>query len=133
MGHITISKNFTSGAVYATLSTGVTHTSTVLNVSKFNHIIFYASGDTGAAGFTGSLTVEASPDGTNFFAYTGFQSHTNTADTLSSGITVSTASSQTFTLRDIGAIHSLRFEMDISNVNASTTVEVLFSARHEDS
>ena len=135
MGKVTISKTFTSTTLFSgedfTATSGAT-SSSILNISRYNHILFYAQADTGTISFAATITAEVSPDGTNFFPYSGFLNDDNISNTGSSAISLSTASSSIFEIRNIGDIHSIRFTLTMINHNASTSVDLFFSARTND-
>lgn len=132
MAKVTLSKNLTNTTLFSAETNNGATTSSNVNISRQNELLFYAEADTGAASFAASITFSVSPDGTNFFPYGGILRDDNTANTGVSGITLNTAGSEVFTFRDVGAIHTFVATLTIANRNASTTVNVRFSARTED-
>lgn len=131
MGKVQISKHFTSSTIFSGETNNGSTTGT-LNISRFNHARFYAQADTGAASFAATISLEVSPDGTNFFTSTGILLDSNINNSALSAITLATASSEVFGISNIGAIHTLRFTLNIANRNASTSVDLFFSLRTED-
>lgn len=129
MGKINKSREFISTGSLFSGESSAGATTTILNVSKLDNMMFYADSDTGGAGFAGTISVEISRDGTNF---TSFRGLVEDSGAIVSGITLNTASSEVFSIRELGAYHSLRFTLNLANVNASTSVNLLFSSRSED-
>ena len=114
-------ENFTTGAATVT---------TALNISSFEDIIFYADMNaTGAAGLAATLTARISSDGSSFSAYPGLLRVDNLSNTGASQITLNTSGSEVFTIKNLGAMHSIQFSLTMANQIASTTFNLKYSGR----
>ena len=114
-------ENFTSTSG-ATLST--------LNISRFDDIVFYAdSNATGAVALVATITAEISADGSSFQAFPGFIRLNNDANTATTAFSLATNSSEVFSMKNLGAIHSIRFSLTMANQIASTTINLKYSGR----
>lgn len=128
MGKTNKGREYTDGTIFSGEKSAGS-TSSTLDVRKLDNIMFYADSDTGGAGFTASITTEISRDGTNF---TRFRGLIEDAGNIVSGVSLATASSEVFSIRNLGSYHTIRFNLTLSNVNASTTVNLFYSSRAED-
>ena len=132
MGKVTISKTFTGTTLFNDEGAAAS-TSGSINISRYNHLDFYAQlNATGGAGLVASLSAEVSPDGVNFFPYSGFLPHDNVANTGVTGFTLNTSGSTVFSIKHIGGIHTIRMTLTMANVIASTSFDLFFSARTDD-
>jgi len=128
MGKTNKSRDFINGTLFSGVSSSGS-TSTTLEVLKLDNIVFYGDSDTGGAGFAASITIDVSRDGTNFSTFRGI---VNESGAIISGVTLATAGSEVFSMRELGGVHTIRFNLTLANVNASTTVNLFYSSRSED-
>ena len=137
MAKISIATNFTNTTLFVNenfTSTVGNTISSILEIPQYDFVTFYgALNNTGAAALAATLTVEVSPNTSTFFTYDGMVNEINTGFTGATQLTFNTGTAHVFTLRDIGAINSLRFTLGIVNQIPSTTFNLRYSARKRDS
>lgn len=127
---LAISQAVTNGTIFNAAS-GTANTSAALNISRFDEVTFYATASpTAAVAYTATVSCEASPDGTNFFAYQGILAHNSTSPAVS--LSFATSTTYVFTLKDIGAIHSVRIVLSQSASTAGTAFNMTYFARTKD-
>ena len=123
---------FTNASLFTNenFTTGAATVSSILNISRFEDIVFYGDMNaTGAAGLAATLTASISRDGSSFNAFPGFLRLDNLGQTAVSQVTFNTSTSEVFSMKNIGAIHSIRFSLTMANQIASTTFNLRYSGR----
>lgn len=132
MSKITISKDYTSAALFTNEASNGATTATDIGLYRYNEVAFWATSDTGLAAFTASITAEISVTGTTYVPYGGFIAANAIDNSGTAGITIATAGSSVFSMKNIGGIHSIRFTLTLANVNPSTSVNLFYSGRNRD-
>lgn len=136
MPKVTVSKTFTGTTIFSganfTSTSGYT-VSAGVQISRYDEITFFATlNNTGAAGLAATVTAQVSYDGTTYFDYGGLLVDGNTSHTGSSQVTLNTGGSEIFSLRNMGAIHSVRFSLGMAGQIASTSFSLFYTAITED-